>query len=332
MTTLVFYGWFYIPHSYSVVMLNTIKYFSSRAPVKLIGVNCEYHDPSWVGTEEIINFDFPIYNSFVPNEYDITFSYCYPCVNADYVFYTLENNSLEIFKNLTADCKFITPSEFCKNLAPPEIANKSTVIPHGVSDQFKDLKKNRNFNLLIMGACTPNKGMADGIVFFILLKKMDPRWKLTIKTSGFLYDSEFFIRTIIVNMLKAKVINNDDVHMLVNEVEIINEKIKESELNDFYNNYYAVISLFRAEGFNLIIREALRSGCKIIIPDCEVVKELKGDSVIKCKCTLVGTQVITDLQNAVCLFINNYLEQRQGYEGVYDWDTVNKQLSTIINN
>ena len=194
------------------------------------------------------------------------------------------------------ECNFIfTPSEWSRQsiLNTGLDQNNVIVIPHGV--QPLDLSRNTrnsvkiNFReklkieqgkivILHVGAMTDNKGI-DVLIKAISLSKYSKKICLLLKGN----DSLFSSNKIVNRVLKFCT----DQGLSVPEIKYIGLNMSKNSLNHLFLSCDLYASLFRSEGFNLPVAEAINLGLPVLVsqapPVTEYLKESKMTYYVKAK-------------------------------------------------
>lgn len=188
---------------------------------------------------------------------------------------------------------FTAPSEWSargiKLLGVP--TERNAVIPHGVDGTiFKECsnsvrKKIRNFYrvkkddilLINIGAMTGNKGIAlilNALHQLVNIRKRK-EYKILFKGTGDLYTSKGFLEQSLdslKNVKKEQLTNLLDNHIIFTDKTLSYEKI-----NELFSAADLYVSPYLAEGFNLVVLEALTAGLPIVVPTTGSTKEFIAD-------------------------------------------------------
>jgi glycosyltransferase involved in cell wall biosynthesis len=256
------------------------------------------------------------------------------------IFYTNENFILrnESFKgNIYNEKSYYTcPSLWCyyslKNILIPD--NKNRIISHGVDTNIYFLKNkdNRKYYrnkykilddeilLINISAMTLNKGI--DIILLTLYNLIyinnKTNYKLLLKGSKDLYQSNSFFELIKQNILNNPNIDSNKLNNLINKhIIFLDEHYSFEDINNMYNMADVYISPYSAEGFNLCLLEALATGLPIIVPHTGASREYIRD-IYENKGNNYIIYIHSILHN-----INNKVNNKIDY---------NEVLNTIISN
>jgi glycosyltransferase involved in cell wall biosynthesis len=188
----------------------------------------------------------------------------------------LENNQCYYFK---------TPSEWSKQgmkrFLPSGDHNRNVVITHGVDtanfyrDQTSRSKVRQDWGfkeddiiLMTGGALTRNKGIPEVLVLLYLLVIRDSKTniKLVLKGTSDLYPSQGMVESYFDDLVNSKVMTRDHVNFLVNNhIKFLPKTVSEKSLRHLFNVVDLYVSPYRAEGFNLMVLEAIACGTKVLV-------------------------------------------------------------------
>lgn len=282
-------------------------------------------------------------------------------------------NDVKIYLDNNKNISFVCPSEWSKlglqKIGVEESRNK--IITHGVDTSIFKLnstQKTRNairnkYNIstddilmINIGSMTGNKGMLQTfIVLNHLIKNGEKNYKLLLKGSGDLYESQLFLENYINTLRENNLFASDtDEDNLKKNIIFINNTLGYSRINDLFNAADLYISPYLAEGFNLTVLEALSSGLPVLVPTTgstfEYINDISkcfSDYIIKLNSSVVttpppdnksqNTYELADLYNTL---INNkdkinhmkngrydkFNELSKFIEKNYSWNTVSKLL------
>lgn len=207
--------------------------------------------------------------------------------NIDDIKNYLENNDSLFFTSPS-----IWSQKGLKNLGFPDTRNK--IITHGVDTTIFKLNMNistRNairkkygvleddILLINIGAMTGNKGMIQIlIVLNHIIKNGNKKFKLLLKGTGDLYQSQLFIEHYFQILRENNLFDNEnDEDNLKANIIYLNDTLSYKRINDLFNSADLYISPYLAEGFNLTVLEALSSGLPVLVPETGSTKEYIDD-------------------------------------------------------
>lgn len=265
---------------------------------------------------------------------------------------------------------FTSPSEWSKlglsKLNVPDSHNR--VITHGVDTSIFHLNKSKNIRrairnkynvsdtdilLVNIGSMTGNKGMVQTfIVLNHLIKMGKSNFKLLLKGTEDLYESQLFIENYFNILRENNMFTGEDENNLKRNIIYLNSTLSYSRINDLFNAADLYISPYLAEGFNLTVLEAISSGLPVLVPETGSTKEYIndieskfGDYILKLKSdvftdTSGKSQNKYDLNELYNLLITkeshinrmkndryiNYDNLHEYIEDNYSWNSVSKLL------
>jgi glycosyltransferase involved in cell wall biosynthesis len=168
---------------------------------------------------------------------------------------------------------------------------KNAVIPHGVDGGiFKKCSletrakirafykvKESDILLVNIGAMTGNKGIALIIsalhqIVNIVGKK---QYKILFKGTGDLYTSKGFLEQTLNSLTNIKKEHMDN--LLTNHIIFTDKTLSYDRINELFSAADLYVSPYLAEGFNLVVLEALTAGLPILVPTTGSTKEFIGD-------------------------------------------------------
>jgi glycosyltransferase involved in cell wall biosynthesis len=175
----------------------------------------------------------------------------------------------------------------------PDAKNK--IITHGVNPatfyQLDDIQirqkvrrfygvKDSDILLINIGSMTENKGIT--LILTALHKIVHEHrhlnYKLLLKGSGDLYESQNFVETYFTALVSRGEMTNKDVEdLLENHIIFTNKTLSYEKINELFNAADFYISPYLAEGFNLTVLESLSAGLPVVVPKTGSTKEFVDD-------------------------------------------------------
>lgn len=197
-------------------------------------------------------------------------------VDDNFIASFLENNQCYYFK---------TPSEWSKQgmkrFLPSGDHNRNVVITHGVdtTNFYRDqtsrskVRQDWGFNekdiiLMTGGALTRNKGILEVLVLLYLLVIRDSKTniKLVLKGTSDLYPSQGMVESYFDDLVNSKVMTRESVGYLVNNhIKFLPKTVSETSLRHLFNAVDLYVSPYSAEGFNLMVLEAIACGTRVLV-------------------------------------------------------------------
>jgi glycosyltransferase involved in cell wall biosynthesis len=194
-------------------------------------------------------------------------------VDDNFISSFLENNPCYYFK---------TPSEWSRNGMKRYVSDeRNTCITHGVDTSvfYRDtttrskVRKDWGFNdtdtiLMTGGALTRNKGVPEVLVLLYMLVFKDGKTntKLVLKGTGELYPSQQMVESYIDDLVDKKVMSRESASYLVkNHIKYLPKTVTEMSLRHLFNAVDIYVSPYLAEGFNLMVLEAISCGTKVLV-------------------------------------------------------------------
>lgn len=238
-----------------------------------------------------------------------------------------------------------------------ENSPRNRIITHGVDTSiFKkhsdniirnQIRKQYNIKetdilLINIGAMTTNKGIILILESLnIIINRMGKKnYKLMLKGSGDLYSCQQFLENYFMIFKQNGVMTQLEIdNLLNNHIIFTNKTLSFDRINDLFNAADGYISPYLAEGFGLVMLEALSSSLPIVVPKTgstkeyiEAIYENGGSEYI----TYVDSTISID-QNGLCQNIieidnlvdvilhTDFKKQKKNYNKMIDY--INKQLS-----
>jgi glycosyltransferase involved in cell wall biosynthesis len=236
----------------------------------------------------------------------------------------------DVIKYITThNIYFTSPSEWSANgLKRVGVSDtKNKIITHGVDTTtfFKDLTKRARIRkfyevkdndilLLNIGAMTQNKGIVELLCALnIIVNKMGHNdFKLLLKGTGDLYQSQQFLEVYFSNLKAQGLLSDSDKNNLLRNYIIFTDKTFSYEmLNDIYNASDLYISPYLAEGFGLVPLEALASGLHVMVPQTGSTRNYTKDIEEN-----GGNNFIHYIESSVASLPNGYLQNVINVENI----------------
>jgi len=308
--TILFEGWYDIPHSYSIILAFKIIYlYKKYKNVTFYKKKCEYYNPNWtvckvlpIDYQKILD-DIPEYNPLI-HVPDIIYSVLFPYDVSvpsikKCVFYTSEFRTLNpsYFKNTCdksfTDLYFTGPSKWSIAGLKDTVPNsRNRLISHGADPDifYKSTEDRIKFRskygikdeivFLNMGSMTSNKNVSSVILAFLqiiidcILAGKEPKYRLILKGSDQLYGSSTIVKGILSQIASGGV----DVSSLVEKYIIfIYDMLTYDEIRCVYNGSDAYVGPYLAEGFSLNHLESLFCSLPIIVPSTGATEDYIND-------------------------------------------------------
>ncbi len=310
--TILFEGWYDIPHSYSIILAFKIIHLYKKYKDNIVFYKkkCDYYNPRWtvckvlpIGYQKILD-SIPEYNPLFHSVPDIIYSVLYPYDVSvpsikKCVFYTSEFKVLgnHYFKDMCdksfTDLYFTGPSKwsiFGLKDKVPESRNR--IISHGVDPNifYKSIDDRNKFRskysikddeivFLNMGSMTSNKNVSSVILAFLQIvldmhsNGQEPKYRLVLKGSDQLYGSSLIIKEIL-----SQITNSIDISTLVEKHFIfIYDMLTYDEIRSVYNGCDVYVGPYLAEGFSLTHLESLFTSLPIIVPSTGATEDYIND-------------------------------------------------------
>lgn len=194
----------------------------------------------------------------------------------------IDENFIKSFLEQNKCYHFKTPSEWSsKGMSQFVTQDRNKVITHGADTSvfYRDttcrrkLRQDWGFgenDLVLMtgGALTRNKGVPEVLVLLYLLVFKDNKKnvKLVLKGTGELYPSQQMVEQYIDDLVDQKVMTRESATYLVtNHIKYLPKTVSEMSLRHLFNAVDVYISPYLAEGFNLMVLEAISCGTKVLV-------------------------------------------------------------------
>lgn len=161
------------------------------------------------------------------------------------------------------------------------VPSRNKVITHGVDTSvfFRDptyvkkLRKDWGFSqndtiLMSGGALTRNKGIPEVLMLLYLLVIRDKRIdvKLVLKGTGELYPSQQMVEAYFDDLVNNKVVTREATNYLIqNHIKFLPKAVNETSLRYLFNAVDIYVSPYLAEGFNMMVLEAISCGTKVLV-------------------------------------------------------------------
>ncbi len=310
--TILFEGWYDIPHSYAIILAFKIihLYKKYENSITFYKKKCDYYNPKWIICKVLpieyqkILDSIPEYNPLLHSVPDIIYSVLFPydvsvSTIPKCVFYTSEFKVLgpHYFKGACdrsfTDLYFTGPSKWSVfGLKDTVAESHNKLISHGVDPNifYKSIEDRNKFRskysikddeivFLNMGSMTSNKNVSSVILAFlqILLDCIslgqEPKYRLVLKGSDQLYGSSLIVKEIL-----SQITNSIDIFPLIEKYIIfIYDMLTYDEIRSVYNGSDCYVGPYLAEGFSLTHLEALFTSLPIIVPSTGATEDYIND-------------------------------------------------------
>lgn len=178
---------------------------------------------------------------------------------------------------------FKTPSKWCQQgMTKYNVSKeKNRVISHGIDPTvfYKDPSKRKELRnqygfqetdivLMTGGSLTRNKGIPEilAAVGMLVFKYNQKTVKLLLKGTGDLYASRQFVESYFDDLVRQGVLTKPQVqHLLANHIKFTDTTVSENLLRHLYNAVDAYVSPYLAEGFNMMVLEAIACETKVVV-------------------------------------------------------------------
>lgn len=238
-----------------------------------------------------------------------------------------------------------------------ENSPKNRIITHGVDTSiFKkhsnslirnEIRKQYNIKetdilLINIGAMTTNKGIVLILESLnIIINRMGKKnYKLMLKGSGDLYSCQQFLENYFMIFKQNNVMTQLEIdNLLNNHIIFTNKTLSFDRINDLFNAADGYISPYLAEGFGLVMLEALSSSLPVLVPKTgstkeyiEAIYENGGSEYITFVDSTVSIdqnglyQNIIEIDNLVNVILHtDFKKEKNNYNKMIDY--INKKLS-----
>jgi glycosyltransferase involved in cell wall biosynthesis len=276
---------------------------------------------------------------------------------------------LDEFKNIYFTSPSIWSSQGVKPyiLDSESLQKRNRIVTHGVDTTIFYHKKNNNSSrnairkmynvkdtdtlMISIGAMTKNKGI------LLILQALNhivnvenkTNFKLLLKGTGDLYQSQQFLEIYFQELLDQNLIKKEHLDNLMNYIIFTNNTLSFSMMNDLFNASDLYIAPYLAEGFCLAPLESLASGLNVIVPRTGSTKEYiqdiyenGGSDFIHYVDSFISIDNANNLQNSIDLKDliktileneekykaqkNNYDKMKQFIDKEYSWNKVSELL------
>lgn len=160
-----------------------------------------------------------------------------------------------------------------------EVRNK--IITHGVDPRvfYRDssrrlsLRKDWGYteeNLIFMtgGALTRNKGVPEvlAMVYLLIYRFGQKHIRLILKGTSDLYNSQQFVEMYLDDLIKQNVMTKTESKEMIDKyIKFIPSTVNENSLRHLYNAVDLYVSPYLAEGFNLMVLEAISCETRVLV-------------------------------------------------------------------
>jgi glycosyltransferase involved in cell wall biosynthesis len=130
-----------------------------------------------------------------------------------------------------------------------------------------------------------------------LIKTGHTNFKLLLKGTGDLYESQLFIENYLTVLRENNVFTEvGDEERLKANIIYLNDTLSYTRINDLFNAADLYISPYLAEGFNLTVLESISAGLPVLVPETGSTKEYIDDLSINFSDYIVKlkSSIVTD--------------------------------------